>query len=118
MRSSKCPPPEIKVVTPATLEEAAQRLADARQALASIQEANRRDGVMNEHTLHSENAAAQLIESLGKELAHLKGSVRNIDVRTRFSRTPENNMKALGILANKAEHPEDTTVPCKTGKVQ
>ena len=69
--------PENDNVRAAALEETAQRLADARKELASIQEANRREGVMNEHTLHSENAAAQLIERLAKELAHLKTNVRN-----------------------------------------
>ena len=111
-------PPEIDVVTPAALEEATQRLADARQALASIQEANRRDGVLNEHTLHSEHAAAQLIESLGKELAHLKGRVRNMGNGTCGSRTPENSMKDLSILAKQAEHPEGIRIPGKTGKAQ
>ena len=110
--------PEIDVVTPAALEEAAQRLADARQALVSIQEANRRDGVMNEHTLHSENAAAKLIESLGKELAHLKGRVRNMGNGTCGSGTPENSMNDLSILAKKVEHPEVIRIPGKTGKAQ
>ena len=110
--------PEIAVVTPAALEEATRRLADARQALASIQGANRRDGVLNEHMANSEKAVEDLIERLGKELAHLKGNIRNMDDGTCVSRTPENNMKVLSILANMAEHPEDTTVPCKTDKAQ
>lgn len=111
-------PPEIDVVTPAALEIATQRLADARQALASIQEANRRDGVLNEHMLHSEKAVEDLIERLGKELAHLKGNIRNMDDGTCVSRTPENNMKVLSIWANMAEHPENATAPCKTDKAQ
>ncbi len=86
-------PPEIDVVTPAALVEATQRLADARKVLVSIQEANRRDGVLNEHTLHSEIAAAQLIERLGKELAHLKGRVRNMGNGTCGSEAPGNSIK-------------------------
>jgi len=110
--------PENDVVTAAALEETAQRLADARKELAPIQEANRREGVMNEHTLHSENAAAQLIERLGKELAHLKGHVRNMDDGTCDGRTPENSMKDLSILAKKVEHPEVIRISGKTGKAQ
>ena len=111
-------PPEIDVVTPAALVEATQRLADARKVLVSIQEANRRDGVLNEHTLHSEIAAAQLIERLGKELAHLKGSVRSMGDGTCDGRTPENIMKDLSILAKKVEHPEVIRISGKTGKAQ
>ena len=74
--------PEVSVATPAALEKASQRLADARKELASIQEANRRDGVLNEHMVHSENTAAQLVDRLGKELAYLKANVRNMDDKT------------------------------------
>jgi hypothetical protein len=54
------------------LEEATQQLANARNVLASIQEVNRREGVLNEHVLHSESAAEKLVEKFEKELAHLK----------------------------------------------
>ena len=111
-------PPEIDVVTPAALEEATQRLEDARKVLISIQEANRRDGVLNEHMLHSENAAAQLIERLGKELAYLKGRVRNMVDGTCGSEAPENSMKNHRILAKQAEHPEVIRIPSKTEKEQ
>ena len=111
-------PPEIDVVTPAALVEATQRLADARKVLVSIQEANRRDGVLNEHTLHSEIAAAQLIERLGKELAHLKGRVRNMGNGTCGSEAPGNSIKDQSILAKQAEHPEGIRIPGKTGKAQ
>lgn len=70
--------PEIGIRPPLALEEAARRLADARKALVSIQEANRRDGVLNEHMVHSEQAAESLVKRLGEELAHLKANARNM----------------------------------------
>ena len=93
-------------------------LAEARQALASIQEANRHEGVLNEHVLHSEIAAAQLVERLGTELAHLKCGGRNMDDGVCGGRTPENNMSVLSIMASKTEHPEGTKIPCKPDKDQ
>ena len=54
------------------LEEAERQLANARKVLAAIQEVNRRDGVWNEHVLHSESVAEKLVEKLEKELADVK----------------------------------------------
>ena len=54
------------------LEETEKQLVNARKVLASIQEVNRREGVLNEHVLHSEQAAEKFVEKLEKELAHLK----------------------------------------------
>ena len=54
------------------LEEAERQLANARKVLAAIQEVNRRDGVLNEHVLHSESVAEKLVEKLEKELADVK----------------------------------------------
>jgi len=56
----------------AAVEESGRQIAHARKMLASIQEVNRRDGVWNEHVLHSEVAAERLVEKLEKELADLK----------------------------------------------
>lgn len=55
-----------------SLEETERQLASARKVLVSIQEVNRREGVLNEHVLHSESVAEQLVEKLEKELAFLK----------------------------------------------
>lgn len=55
-----------------SLEETERQLANARKVLASIYEANRREGVLNEHVLHSESVAEKLVEKLEKELALLK----------------------------------------------
>ncbi len=69
--------PQSAVVTPAAMEEAIQRLADAHKALTSIQKVNRHDIVLNEHGLHMEKAAKALVAKRKNELAHLKANARN-----------------------------------------
>jgi len=54
------------------LEDAKRRLANACKVLVSIQEMNRRDGVLNEHVLHSETVAEKLVEKLKKEVTALR----------------------------------------------
>jgi len=95
-------PPEM---TPLALEETARRLADACNALTSIQEANRADGVLNEHMVHSEQAAENLVKRLGEELSYLKANTRNIDDGTCDDRTPENTMNVMSILVKKTRIP-------------
>jgi len=58
------------------LEDAKRQLANARKVLASIQEVNRCDGVLNEHVLHSESVAEKLVEKLEKKVASLGGYPR------------------------------------------
>lgn len=53
------------------LEEARKQLENARTVLASIQEANCRDGVWNEHVFHIESVAEKLVEKIEKEVAIL-----------------------------------------------
>ena len=53
------------------LEEARKQLANARTVLVSIQEANRRDGIWNEHVFHIESVAGKRVENLEKKVAAL-----------------------------------------------
>ena len=63
---------------PTDLEQAKQQLAQARAALDSILEANRRDGVWNEHVLHSESTAKELVARYATAVARLtRDSVRD-----------------------------------------
>ena len=75
--------PVAAVASPSALEDVSRKLADARKALADIQRINRREGVLNEHMVHSEMSAEQRIESLGKKLAHLKANLRNMETGSR-----------------------------------
>ena len=60
--------PQMKI-NPSALEEAGEQLTNARKVLASIQEINHREGVLNEHVFHSEKVAQKLVEKLEKEVA-------------------------------------------------
>ena len=59
---------EIKSKSLSGLEEAVKQLAKARKKLALIKEVNRRDGVWNEHVLHSESVAEKLVKELEKKV--------------------------------------------------
>jgi hypothetical protein len=79
--------PVAAVASRSALEDVSRQLADARKALADIQRKNRREGVLNEHMVHSEMSAEQRIESLGKKLAHLKANLRDMETGSRDGAT-------------------------------
>ncbi len=63
---------ELEAKKPLVIEDLKRELANARKVLESIQEVNRRDGVLNEHVLHSEAVAEKLVEKLKENIAILK----------------------------------------------
>ncbi len=63
---------ELEAKKPLVIEGLKRELANARKVLELIQEVNRRDGVLNEHVLHSEAVAEKLVEKLRENIAILK----------------------------------------------
>jgi len=52
-----------------SLDRITHELANARKVLSSVKEANRHDRVWNEHVMHSESVAEDLVKKLEQELS-------------------------------------------------